>query len=117
MARITVEDCLDKVDNRFQLVMIASKRARQIQTGGKDPLVPADKDKPTVIALREIAEDLVDVSILREKPAVEMDDAALEAQHAAEAEVAAEMPAVPEEGMETTEPATEEDQPAEDEEQ
>ncbi len=64
MARITVEDCLDKVDNRFQLVMISSKRARQIQTGGKDPLVPIDNDKPTVIALREIAEGLVDASIL-----------------------------------------------------
>ncbi|MEX2131340.1 MAG: DNA-directed RNA polymerase subunit omega, partial [Pseudohongiellaceae bacterium] len=45
MARITVEDCLDKVDNRFQLVMIASKRARQLQIEGKEPLVPADKDK------------------------------------------------------------------------
>jgi DNA-directed RNA polymerase subunit omega len=64
MARITVEDCLDKVDNRFQLVMISSKRARQIQTGGKDPLVPADNDKPTVIALREIAAGLIDASIL-----------------------------------------------------
>lgn len=64
MARITVEDCLDKVDNRFQLVMISSKRARQIQTGGKDPLVPIDNDKPTVIALREIAEGLIDASIL-----------------------------------------------------
>lgn len=64
MARITVEDCLDKVDNRFQLVMISSKRARQIQTGGKDPLVPIDNDKPTVIALREIAAGLVDASIL-----------------------------------------------------
>jgi DNA-directed RNA polymerase subunit omega len=51
-------------DNRFQLVMISSKRARQIQTGGKDPLVPADNDKPTVIALREVAAGLVDASIL-----------------------------------------------------
>ncbi len=64
MARITVEDCLAMVDNRFQLVMISSKRARQIQTGGKDPLVPADNDKPTVIALREGAAGLVDASIL-----------------------------------------------------
>jgi DNA-directed RNA polymerase subunit omega len=45
-------------------VMISSKRARQIQTGGKDPLVPADNDKPTVIALREVAAGLVDASIL-----------------------------------------------------
>lgn len=69
MARITVEDCLDKVDNRFQLVMISSKRARQIQTGGKDPLVSIDNDKPTVIALREIAEGLVDASILTARSA------------------------------------------------
>lgn len=55
MARITVEDCLDKVDNRFELVMVASKRARQIAVGGKDALVPEEGDKPTVLALREIA--------------------------------------------------------------
>lgn len=59
MARITVEDCLDKVENRFELVMVASKRARQLATGGKDPLVSEDSDKPTVIALREIAEDKI----------------------------------------------------------
>lgn len=59
MARITVEDCLDKVDNRFELVMVASKRARQIAVGGKDPLVSEDGDKPTVLALREIAEGLI----------------------------------------------------------
>ena len=56
MARITVEDCLDKVDNRFELVMVASKRARQLAVGGKDPLVPEEGDKPTVLALREIAD-------------------------------------------------------------
>ena len=65
MARITVEDCLDKVENRFELVMLASKRARQIATMGKDPLVPEEDDKPAVIALREIEEGLVDHSILR----------------------------------------------------
>ncbi len=59
MARITVEDCLSKVDNRFELVMVASKRARALSTGGKEPLVQEDSDKPTVIALREIAEDKV----------------------------------------------------------
>ena len=63
MARITVEDCLDNVDNRFELVMVSSKRARQIQAEGKDPLVEADNDKPTVIALREIAEGLVNAEI------------------------------------------------------
>ncbi len=72
MARVTVEDCLDKVANRFELVMVASKRARQIATGGKDPLVEEDSDKPTVIALREIAEKLIDVSILDEEPEQEI---------------------------------------------
>ena len=57
MARITVEDCLDNVDNRFQLVLSATKRARQIANGA-DALVPEENDKPTVIALREIAEGL-----------------------------------------------------------
>lgn len=59
MARITVEDCLDKVENRFELVMVASKRARALSTGGKDPLVEEESDKPTVIALREIAEEAI----------------------------------------------------------
>ncbi len=67
MARVTVEDCLEHVDNRFELVMIASKRARQIATGGKDPKVEWENDKPTVVALREIAEQFVDVSILDER--------------------------------------------------
>ncbi len=58
MARITVEDCLEHVDNRFDLVLLASRRARQISQGA-DPLVLAENDKPTVIALREIAEGLV----------------------------------------------------------
>ncbi|MFL0811168.1 MAG: DNA-directed RNA polymerase subunit omega [Agarilytica sp.] len=64
MARITVEDCLDHVDNRFELVMVGSKRARQIAIQGKEPMVAAENDKPTVIALREIEEGLVDASIL-----------------------------------------------------
>lgn len=59
MARITVEDCLDKVDNRFELVMVASKRARALATGGIEPLVSEDSDKPTVIALREIADEYI----------------------------------------------------------
>ncbi len=67
MARITVEDCLQHVDNRFELVMVGSKRARQLAIGGKDPLVPEENDKPAVIALREIEEGLVDASILLEK--------------------------------------------------
>ena len=59
MARITVEDCLDHVDNRFDLVLLATKRARQIAKG-KEPLLPLENDKVTVIALREIAAGLVD---------------------------------------------------------
>ncbi len=74
MARITVEDCLDKVDNRFELVMVASKRARQLQVEGKDPLVPEDNDKPTVLALREIALGLVGPEILTQKPETEMEE-------------------------------------------
>ena len=66
MARITVEDCLDHVDNRFELVMVGSKRARQIATGGRPALVPEENDKPTVIALREIEEGLVTAAILTE---------------------------------------------------
>lgn len=58
MARITVEDCLENVDNRFELVLLAARRARQISKGA-DPLVPEDNDKPTVIALREIADNLI----------------------------------------------------------
>jgi len=59
MARVTVEDCLKFVDNRFELVRVATLRARQIANGSK-PLVEVDKDKPTVIALREIAEQKFD---------------------------------------------------------
>jgi DNA-directed RNA polymerase subunit omega len=66
MARVTVEDCLEKVENRFDLVMIASRRARQLQTGGKDAQVPAQNDKPTVLALREIAAGKISYSILDE---------------------------------------------------
>ena len=67
MARVTVEDCLDKVDNRFQLVLVATKRARQLAKGA-EPFVDWENDKPTVVALREIAEDYVTASILDEVP-------------------------------------------------
>ncbi len=59
MARITVEDCLENIDNRFELVLTATKRARQIANGA-EPLVDEENDKPTVIALREIAAGLID---------------------------------------------------------
>ena len=67
MARVTVEDSLENVNNRFDLVLIASKRARNISMGA-EPMVPADNDKPTVIALREIADGLVGEDILKEAP-------------------------------------------------
>ncbi len=69
MARVTVEDCLDNVQNRFELVMVATKRARQI-ANGQEPLVEAENDKPTVIALREIAEGHVGPEILDEVSAI-----------------------------------------------
>ena len=68
MARITVEDCLEHVENRFDLVLLAARRARQISRGA-DPLVPAENDKPTVIALREIAKNLINASSMDEMEA------------------------------------------------
>ena len=65
MARITVEDCLENVDNRFELVLLAARRARQILTGS-DPMVPEDNDKATVIALREIADGLISTNSMDE---------------------------------------------------
>lgn len=65
MARITVEDCIEKVSNRFQLVLMATTRARQIARGST-PLLEEENDKPTVIALREIAAGKIDASILDE---------------------------------------------------
>jgi DNA-directed RNA polymerase subunit omega len=64
MARITVEDCLEHVDNRFELVMVATRRARQMRRFGAQPLVPEENDKPTVIALREIAAGLISHEML-----------------------------------------------------
>ncbi|HEY9035779.1 MAG TPA: DNA-directed RNA polymerase subunit omega [Pseudomonadales bacterium] len=77
MARITVEDCLDNVENRFELVLLAAKRARQLQTGGKEPLVAEDGDKPSVLSLREIAANLITPSNIEELAAdPETDDTA-----------------------------------------
>lgn len=66
MARVTVEDCLTNLDNRFELVLVASKRARQLATGGKEASLPWENDKPTVMALREIAAGNVSRAILTE---------------------------------------------------
>ena len=73
MARLTVEDCLDNVENRFDLVLVAAQRARQLAMGA-EPLVPEDNDKPTVIALREIAENLINREILDAPKETPMDD-------------------------------------------
>ncbi|BCQ37189.1 MULTISPECIES: DNA-directed RNA polymerase subunit omega [Erwiniaceae] len=64
MARVTVQDAVEKIGNRFDLVLVAARRARQMQIGGKDPLVPEENDKSTVIALREIEEGLITNQIL-----------------------------------------------------
>ena len=72
MARITVEDCLDNIDNIFEMVLVAAKRARRV-AHGSEPMVELENDKPTVIALREIAEGHVTPAILEEieQPPVE----------------------------------------------
>lgn len=64
MARITVEDCLEKIPSRFDLIIMASKRARQLATTSRDPLVDWDNDKPTLVALREIEAGLLDKETL-----------------------------------------------------
>jgi DNA-directed RNA polymerase subunit omega len=85
MARITVEDCLDHVDNRFDLVLLASKRARQL-ANGVEPLLPWQNDKPTVMALREVADGLVKPETL-----AEADRAAADAAEALEKALAEEL--------------------------
>ena len=86
MARITVEDCLTHVDNRFELVLMASKRARQLAKGA-EPLVNVDEDKPTVLALREIAEGRINHALLAEVEKREREAAEREALEWAAAEV------------------------------
>ena len=71
MARVTVEDCLDFVSNRFELVLVAAKRAHQLNSGGYRSTLDVGKDKPTVLALREIEAGLLDASILTEEYAME----------------------------------------------
>ncbi|MCB1855114.1 MAG: DNA-directed RNA polymerase subunit omega [Halieaceae bacterium] len=85
MARVTVEDCLENVANRFELVMVASKRARQMATGGKEPLVQEESDKPTVIALREIAEGHITPDILSREDELDAEQELAEVMEASEA--------------------------------
>ena len=94
MARVTIEDCLGNVDNRFQLVLVATKRARQILLGGQ-PMVEEDNDKPTVLALREIAAGHVtreiltqpDYETLSEEELLDEEGNVIESAEAAEGEV------------------------------
>ncbi len=65
MARVTVEDCLEHVENRFELVMLSTKRARQLANGGKEAFIDVENDKPTVVALREIAAGLIDYDVIK----------------------------------------------------
>ncbi|MEO5962114.1 MAG: DNA-directed RNA polymerase subunit omega [Thermomonas sp.] len=90
MARITVEDCLEVVDNRFELVMMAAKRARQL-AGGVEPKLDNSEsnDKPTVLALREIAARLIDVSYIDAVEKAERERKEREALEWAAAEVVA----------------------------
>ena len=85
MARVTVEDCLEHVANRFELVMVASKRARQMATGGKDPMVQEESDKPTVIALREIAEGFITPDILLREDELDAEQELADVMEASEA--------------------------------
>ena len=85
MARITVEDCLEHVDNRFDLVLLASKRARQL-ANGVEPMLPWENDKPTVMALREVADGVVKPETL-----AEADRAAADAAEALEKALAEEL--------------------------
>lgn len=93
MARVTVEDCLDKVDNRFELVLTATKRARQL-ANGKEALVEWENDKPTVVALREIAENKISTAMLAEEERRVAEEAAM----ASDDDVAAEIGQMIEEG-------------------
>jgi len=88
MARVTVEDCLDNVDNRFELVLVAAKRARQIAMGAQ-PMLQEENDKPTVLALREIADNLVNAEILKEVEPVVAEEELLEELTADDQEIAA----------------------------
>ena len=92
MARITGEECLDHVDNRFELVMVGSKRARQIAVEGRPALIDEENDKPTVIALREIEQGLVTADILTEVP---QDYEILDAEEVADSTEATDVPQEP----------------------
>ncbi len=100
MARVTVEDCLENVENRFQLVLVAARRARQLQIGA-EPCVEQENDKSTVLALREIAGGFVTSAILEEQEVeagLDVDENALNELDAAGAEESGEAEAKKESG-------------------
>ena len=72
MARVTVQDAVEKIGNRFDLILTAARRARQLQVHTREPLVPEDNDKPTVIALREIEKGLINNDIMNAQERQEM---------------------------------------------
>ena len=86
MARITVEDCLKVIPNRFDLVLFASKRARQLANGA-DPILPQENDKPTVLSLREIATGIITEDLLADVDRQERERAEREALEWAAAQV------------------------------
>lgn len=71
MARVTVQDAVEKIGNRFDLILTAARRARQLQLHTREPLVPEEDDKPTVIALREIEEGLINNQIMDQQESIE----------------------------------------------
>ncbi len=93
MARVTVEDCLDHVDNRFQLVLVATKRARQLARGA-EPFLDWENDKPTVVALREIAESHIGPAILEQDENASDDENTGQAQAPAGETVSEAAPAI-----------------------
>ena len=110
MARVTVEDCLDKVDNRFQLVLVATKRARQL-ANGVQPLVEWENDKPTIVALREIAAGLIGPSILDEPQHSVFEEEETEEQVEEKAEEKVEEKVEEKAGVEVKAPAAAADEP------
>ena len=72
MARVTVQDAVEKIGNRFDLILTAARRARQLQLHTREPLVPEDNDKPTVIALRELEKGLINNDIMNAQERQEM---------------------------------------------
>lgn len=81
MARVTVQEAVEKVGNRFDLIITAAKRARQLQNGEKEPLVPREDDKPTVIALREIEKGLINDQIMQNQERIDSIEGAYSSQN------------------------------------